>query len=41
MMKNLTRSTVSSPDVKKLLYDPKQEFDLVVAEWMFMENDIG
>lgn len=31
------RSTVLNENVQKMLNDPKQTFDAVIAEWMFSE----
>lgn len=35
---NITKNTLLNKEVLKLLNDPSEEFDLVIAEWMF--NDI-
>ncbi|XP_075984662.1 UDP-glucosyltransferase 2-like [Anticarsia gemmatalis] len=41
VMTNIGRATVENPNVQKLMNDPKQEFDLVIVEWLFSEVTIG
>ncbi|CAH0678011.1 unnamed protein product [Spodoptera exigua] len=41
MMIDMLRHTVQIEGVNKLLSDPKEEFDLVIAEWMFSDIPAG
>ncbi|XP_022836581.1 UDP-glucuronosyltransferase 2B15-like [Spodoptera litura] len=41
MMIDLNRHTIQLEEVNKLLTDPKEEFDLVIAEWMFTDIPAG
>nr|ANI22000.1 UDP-glycosyltransferase 40D3 [Spodoptera exigua] len=41
MMTEMLKKTVETESVQKLLSDPKEEFDLVVAEWMFSDVPAG
>ncbi|XP_022815581.1 UDP-glucuronosyltransferase 2A1-like [Spodoptera litura] len=41
MVINMMRHTLQLEGVNKLLTDPKEEFDLVIAEWMFTEIPAG
>lgn len=34
---NINKNTLIVEDVKKILYDPKEQFDVVLIEWMFHE----
>ncbi|XP_072933227.1 UDP-glucosyltransferase 2-like [Epargyreus clarus] len=38
IMYNITRIALEDKEVQKLLHDPREHFDLVIAEWMF--NDM-
>lgn len=37
LMGNISSATVRNENVQRLLRDPKQQFDVVIAEWMFSE----
>ncbi|XP_035452806.2 UDP-glucosyltransferase 2 [Spodoptera frugiperda] len=41
MMVEMMRHTIQTEGVNKLLNDPKEEFDLVIAEWMFTDVPAG
>ncbi|CAH1636136.1 unnamed protein product [Spodoptera littoralis] len=41
MMIDLMRHTIQLEEVNKLLTDPKEEFDVVIAEWMFSDIPAG
>lgn len=41
LMINMTRATIENPNVQKLLADETQQFDAVIAEWMFSESYAG
>lgn len=40
-MKNITIATLENPNIKAVLGDKNQKFDLVLAEWMFSETYSG
>lgn len=37
VMYTLSKVTLMNKNVQKLLHDPKEEFDVVIAEWMYNE----
>ncbi|XP_023943056.2 UDP-glucosyltransferase 2-like [Bicyclus anynana] len=37
LIMNLSRNTIAHPNVQKLINDKNQQFDAVIAEWMFNE----
>ncbi|XP_022815542.1 UDP-glucuronosyltransferase 2B15-like isoform X2 [Spodoptera litura] len=41
MMTQVLKTAVETESVQKLLNDPKEEFDLVIAEWMFSDVPAG
>nr|XP_034836075.1 UDP-glucuronosyltransferase 2B2-like [Maniola hyperantus] len=41
MIMNMSRNTLEHPNVQKLMRDKNQQFDAVVAEWMFSEMNAG
>lgn len=38
LMTEISEATVMNENVQKLLKDPNQQFDLVLAEWLFIET---
>ncbi|XP_023943055.1 UDP-glucosyltransferase 2 [Bicyclus anynana] len=41
MLMNMSRDTIAHPNVQKLINDKNQQFDAVIAEWMFNEVYAG
>lgn len=41
VMLNLSNSTYTSENVKKIIMDPLQKFDAVIGEWLFSEISSG
>uniref|UniRef100_A0A2A4K0I8 UDP-glycosyltransferases domain-containing protein n=1 Tax=Heliothis virescens TaxID=7102 RepID=A0A2A4K0I8_HELVI len=41
MMTELVKSTIQNENVQKILSDPNEKFDLVIAEWMISEVPAG
>ncbi|KAJ8711850.1 hypothetical protein PYW08_008804 [Mythimna loreyi] len=41
MMLEIAKKTVTNVEVQKLLNDPKEQFDVVIVEWMFGEVGAG
>ncbi|CAK1594071.1 unnamed protein product [Parnassius mnemosyne] len=41
MMKEISIKTLENPNMQKILNDPKEKFDLIIAEWMFNELYAG
>ncbi|KAJ8711847.1 hypothetical protein PYW08_008801 [Mythimna loreyi] len=41
MMTEITKHTISNAGVQKILNDPKENFDVVIAEWMFSDLPAG
>ncbi|KAL0868323.1 hypothetical protein ABMA27_007847 [Loxostege sticticalis] len=41
MMNQIANATLSNPNVKRLMEDPRERFDVVIAEWLYTELYAG